>query len=136
MQRAIEDATGEAVKWFRPPFGARRPDVLRTAVELGLTPVHVEHHRARLGCDGLRDAWRRGCKLGFTATSAGTGAATYCCTTAVTDGWEPTAPSPYGDLDSSRSWAGSGLRNVTVDAWAISSDGDFSASSAVEGSNS
>jgi peptidoglycan/xylan/chitin deacetylase (PgdA/CDA1 family) len=36
---AIEDATGEAVKWFRPPFGARRPDVLRTAAELGLVPV-------------------------------------------------------------------------------------------------
>jgi peptidoglycan-N-acetylglucosamine deacetylase len=36
---AIEDATGEAVKWFRPPFGARRPDVLRTAAELGLTSV-------------------------------------------------------------------------------------------------
>lgn len=35
----IEDATGEAVEWFRPPFGARRPVVLRTAVELGLTPV-------------------------------------------------------------------------------------------------
>ncbi len=36
---AIEDATGEAVEWFRPPFGARRPDVLRTARELGLKPV-------------------------------------------------------------------------------------------------
>lgn len=36
---AIEDATGERVKWFRPPFGARRPDVLRTVEELGLTPV-------------------------------------------------------------------------------------------------
>jgi peptidoglycan/xylan/chitin deacetylase (PgdA/CDA1 family) len=36
---AIEDATGEAVHWFRPPFGARRPDVLRAAAELGLTPV-------------------------------------------------------------------------------------------------
>jgi peptidoglycan/xylan/chitin deacetylase (PgdA/CDA1 family) len=36
---AIEDATGEAVEWFRPPFGARRPDVLRAAEELGLTPV-------------------------------------------------------------------------------------------------
>ncbi len=35
----IEDATGEAVKWFRPPFGSRRPDVLRTVAELGLTPV-------------------------------------------------------------------------------------------------
>src|SRR5271156_6356288 len=35
----IEDATGEAVRYVRPPFGARRPDVLRTARELGLTPV-------------------------------------------------------------------------------------------------
>ena len=36
---AIEDATGEAVRFFRPPHGARRPDILRTARELGLTPV-------------------------------------------------------------------------------------------------
>jgi peptidoglycan-N-acetylglucosamine deacetylase len=36
---ALEDALGEAVHYFRPPHGARRPDVLRTASELGLTPV-------------------------------------------------------------------------------------------------
>jgi peptidoglycan-N-acetylglucosamine deacetylase len=36
---AIEDALGEPVRYFRPPHGARRPDVLRTARELGLTPV-------------------------------------------------------------------------------------------------
>jgi peptidoglycan/xylan/chitin deacetylase (PgdA/CDA1 family) len=40
---AIEDALGEsgggAVRLFRPPHGARRPDVLRAARELGLTPV-------------------------------------------------------------------------------------------------
>ncbi|HEX3436640.1 MAG TPA: polysaccharide deacetylase family protein [Pseudacidobacterium sp.] len=36
---AIEDALGEQVRYFRPPHGARRPDVLRTARELGLTPV-------------------------------------------------------------------------------------------------
>jgi peptidoglycan-N-acetylglucosamine deacetylase len=36
---ALEDVLGQAVQYFRPPFGARRPDVLRTAVELGLTPV-------------------------------------------------------------------------------------------------
>ena len=35
----LEDAIGESVHWFRPPFGARRPDVLRTARELSLTPV-------------------------------------------------------------------------------------------------
>jgi peptidoglycan/xylan/chitin deacetylase (PgdA/CDA1 family) len=36
---AIEDATGKAVEYFRPPFGARRPEVLLIARELGLTPV-------------------------------------------------------------------------------------------------
>ena len=36
---ALEDALGEPVRFFRPPHGARRPDVLRAARELGLTPV-------------------------------------------------------------------------------------------------
>jgi peptidoglycan/xylan/chitin deacetylase (PgdA/CDA1 family) len=36
---ALEQITGKPVRHFRPPFGARRPDVLRTARELGLTPV-------------------------------------------------------------------------------------------------
>src|SRR6201985_465247 len=36
---AIEDALGEPVRYFRPPHGARRPDVLRAARNLGLTPV-------------------------------------------------------------------------------------------------
>jgi peptidoglycan-N-acetylglucosamine deacetylase len=36
---AIEDALGEKVIYFRPPHGARRPDVLRTVRELGLIPV-------------------------------------------------------------------------------------------------
>src|SRR5580704_17215106 len=36
---AIEDAIGEKIHYFRPPHGARRPDVLRAARELGLTPV-------------------------------------------------------------------------------------------------
>ena len=35
----LEEITGAAVKFFRPPFGARRPYVLRAARELGLTPV-------------------------------------------------------------------------------------------------
>jgi peptidoglycan-N-acetylglucosamine deacetylase len=35
----LEDITGVAVRFFRPPFGARRPMVLRAARELGLTPV-------------------------------------------------------------------------------------------------
>ncbi|HSY70615.1 MAG TPA: polysaccharide deacetylase family protein [Alloacidobacterium sp.] len=36
---AIEDALGEQVRYFRPPHGARRPDVLRAARDLGLSPV-------------------------------------------------------------------------------------------------
>jgi peptidoglycan/xylan/chitin deacetylase (PgdA/CDA1 family) len=35
----IEDVLGEPVHFFRPPFGSRRPEVLRVAREAGLTPV-------------------------------------------------------------------------------------------------
>ena len=36
---ALEEIMGAAVKFLRPPYGARRPAVLRAARELGLTPV-------------------------------------------------------------------------------------------------
>lgn len=36
---ALEDAVGEAPNLFRPPFGGRRPAVLRVARELGLEPI-------------------------------------------------------------------------------------------------
>ncbi len=36
---AIEDALGQPVRFFRPPHGGRRPDVLRAALDLGLSPV-------------------------------------------------------------------------------------------------
>jgi peptidoglycan/xylan/chitin deacetylase (PgdA/CDA1 family) len=36
---ALEQIIGGPVKHFRPPFGARRPDVLRAARELGMVPV-------------------------------------------------------------------------------------------------
>ncbi len=35
----LEQITGQAVRLFRPPYGARRPYVLRTARGLGMTPV-------------------------------------------------------------------------------------------------
>jgi len=38
-KQALEEITGATVKFFRPPFGARRPMVLRAARELGMTPV-------------------------------------------------------------------------------------------------
>jgi peptidoglycan/xylan/chitin deacetylase (PgdA/CDA1 family) len=37
--RTLEEMTGSPVKYFRPPFGARRPGVLRTARSLGMIPV-------------------------------------------------------------------------------------------------
>ncbi|MGC2298223.1 MAG: polysaccharide deacetylase family protein [Acidobacteriaceae bacterium] len=36
---ALEDVLGGPVRFFRPPHGSRRPDVLRAARALGLTPV-------------------------------------------------------------------------------------------------
>jgi peptidoglycan/xylan/chitin deacetylase (PgdA/CDA1 family) len=35
----VEQITGERVRYFRPPFGARRPVVFSIARQLGLTPV-------------------------------------------------------------------------------------------------
>ena len=35
----LQQIIGKPIRYFRPPFGARRPDVLRTARELGLAPV-------------------------------------------------------------------------------------------------
>lgn len=37
--RSIEDALGAKVTFFRPPFGGRRPAVLRVVRSLGLKPV-------------------------------------------------------------------------------------------------
>jgi peptidoglycan/xylan/chitin deacetylase (PgdA/CDA1 family) len=36
---ALEDVLGERVRFFRPPHGSRRPEVLRAAREMGLTAV-------------------------------------------------------------------------------------------------
>lgn len=44
---AIEDAIGQPAGLFRPPHGGRRPDVLRTARELGMEPVMWN----AMGCD-------------------------------------------------------------------------------------
>jgi peptidoglycan/xylan/chitin deacetylase (PgdA/CDA1 family) len=52
----LEDITGAAIDFFRPPFGARRPMVLRAARELGLTPVTWNvsgHDWDPIGVDGI-----------------------------------------------------------------------------------
>ena len=37
--RAIADVVGEPPRFFRPPFGGRRPAILRIAREMGLEPI-------------------------------------------------------------------------------------------------
>ncbi|HEV7675567.1 MAG TPA: polysaccharide deacetylase family protein [Candidatus Angelobacter sp.] len=37
--KALEDALGTKTTLFRPPFGGRRPNVLRTARKMGLSPI-------------------------------------------------------------------------------------------------
>jgi peptidoglycan-N-acetylglucosamine deacetylase len=114
---AIEDATGEAVRWFRPPFGGRRPDVLRTAAELGLIPVmwnvwahdwDATHSQtvAALVQEGIHHNQRRHRGSNILLHDGG-----------------------HGQLGTDRSitlaatrsllntWKGSGLRLVTLDAW-------------------
>jgi peptidoglycan/xylan/chitin deacetylase (PgdA/CDA1 family) len=38
-RKALEDAIGAPAPLFRPPFGGRRPDVLRTVRAMGMEPV-------------------------------------------------------------------------------------------------
>ena len=38
-ERALRDAAGEHSNLFRPPFGGRRPAVLRTARQMGMEPI-------------------------------------------------------------------------------------------------
>lgn len=37
--QTLEQITGAPIRYFRPPFGARRPEVLRAARRLGMVPV-------------------------------------------------------------------------------------------------
>jgi peptidoglycan/xylan/chitin deacetylase (PgdA/CDA1 family) len=114
---AIEDATGEAVHWFRPPFGARRPDVLRAAAELGLTPVmwnvtahdwdaRQSHSLAARVRNGIRRNQRRRRASNILLHDGGhrqlgtDRSVTLAATGMLLD-----------------SWAGGTLQMVTVDAW-------------------
>jgi peptidoglycan/xylan/chitin deacetylase (PgdA/CDA1 family) len=59
----LEDISGVAVGYFRPPFGGRRPLVLRVAKELGLTPVLwnvIGHDWNPIGVAGILANLQRG----------------------------------------------------------------------------
>lgn len=129
---ALEDALGEAVRFFRPPHGARRPDVLRAARELGLTPVmwngmgrdwtsppaeqivrrvqrrvHANQRRRRGSNILLHDGGQERMGLDRGATLAATAKLL-------------------------RVWERSGLRSVTVERWAGRIDVQNAASTAPE----
>jgi peptidoglycan/xylan/chitin deacetylase (PgdA/CDA1 family) len=114
----LEDLTGVAVRFFRPPFGARRPAVLRIARELGLAPVTwnvTGYDWNPIGADGILknlDAGiarysRRGCGSNLLLHDGGhrgMGASRMDTVRAV------------DRLLTAK--AGTGTRWVTVDAWA------------------
>jgi peptidoglycan/xylan/chitin deacetylase (PgdA/CDA1 family) len=60
---ALEDVLGAPVRYFRPPHGARRPTVFRTARELGLTLVQwnvMGNDWAPIGAIGVLRKVQRG----------------------------------------------------------------------------
>jgi peptidoglycan/xylan/chitin deacetylase (PgdA/CDA1 family) len=114
----LEDLTGVAVRFFRPPFGKRRPAVLRIARELGLASVTwnvTGYDWNPIGADGILknlDAGiarnrRRGCGSNLLLHDGGhrgMGASRMDTVRAV------------DRLLTAR--AGDGTRWVTVDEWA------------------
>lgn len=59
----LQDALGEPIRYFRAPFGARRPAVLRCARSLGLTPVQWNvqgNDWEPIGAQGIIDHLERG----------------------------------------------------------------------------
>jgi peptidoglycan/xylan/chitin deacetylase (PgdA/CDA1 family) len=114
---AIEDATGEPPKYFRPPFGARRPDVLHAAEELGLTPVmwnvwgrdwDAAHPQivSDLVQDGIRYNQRRHRSSNILLHDGGH--------TQLGTDRSVTLAATESLL---KAWNGSGLHLVTLDAW-------------------
>ena len=114
---AIEDATGERVKYFRPPFGARRPDVLRTARELGLTPVMwniTAHDWDATNAEALAARVQRGIQTNQRRRRGSSLLLHDGGHIALGTDRSVTLAATRMLLDS---WVGSGLRIVTVDAW-------------------
>jgi peptidoglycan/xylan/chitin deacetylase (PgdA/CDA1 family) len=61
--QALEDVLGAPVRYLRPPHGARRPAMFRTARELGLTVVQwnvMGNDWAPIGADGVLRKVQRG----------------------------------------------------------------------------
>jgi peptidoglycan/xylan/chitin deacetylase (PgdA/CDA1 family) len=82
--RLLEDTLGAPVRYFRPPWGGRRPDTLRAVHELGLVPVlwnaagydWRRHHPDRIYASltrGIRRNKRAGCGSNLLLHDGGPG---------------------------------------------------------------
>jgi peptidoglycan-N-acetylglucosamine deacetylase len=116
----LEDVTGVAVRFFRPPFGARRPVVLRIARELGLIPVTwnvTGYDWNPIGAEKILDKLEAGITRNRFRRSGSN--------LLLHDGGHLTMGAPRMDtvhavdrlLKSHRGPEGRGTRFVTVDAW-------------------
>lgn len=116
----LEDITGTGVRYFRPPFGARRPVVLRIARELGLTPVTwnvTGYDWNPIGAEKILDKLEAGITRNRLRRSGSN--------LLLHDGGHLTMGAPRMDtvhavdrlLTAHRGPEGRGTRFVTVDAW-------------------
>lgn len=116
-QSALEDALGGPVQYFRAPHGAKRPAVLRTAEELGLTPVQwniTGQDWTPIGTNGILRVVGRGIRR---TTRQGRGA-----NVLLHDGFDQRMGTDRSDTLAATEqllaqFAVEGKRLVTVDAW-------------------
>jgi len=114
----LEDITGAPVKFFRPPFGARRPVVLHIARELGLTPVMwnvTGYDWDPIGADGILANLERGIARNRRSQRGSN--------LLLHDGGHRAMNSPRADTVKAvdrllTKLSGTATRFVTVDAWA------------------
>ena len=113
----LEDVLGEPVHYFRPPFGSRRPDVLRTAVELGLRPVmwNVTAHDWD-ATDSVSLAARVH-RLVARNQRLGRGSNILLHDGGHLELGTDRSVTPAATKILLEGWAGSGLRKVAIDAW-------------------
>lgn len=113
----LEDTLGAPVRYFRAPFGARRPAVLRCARELGLEPVQWNvqgNDWEPIGAAGILSRLEHGLR---SARHSGRGS-----NILLHDGFDQSMS--YDRSDSVHATElllgkvlGAGMRAVTVDAW-------------------
>jgi peptidoglycan/xylan/chitin deacetylase (PgdA/CDA1 family) len=115
--QTLEDVLGAPIRYMRPPHGARRPAVLRAALEFGLTVVQwnvMGNDWAPIGADGVLRKVQRGLQA---VRERGRGA-----NVLLHDGYDQRMGADRSATVQAtdrllRQLLASGSRIVTVDAW-------------------